>query len=73
MYSRFFAFGCSFTSYYWPTWADIIGQEFSDRYYNLAMCGAGNEFMFHFPLTEENEVDEYMDLDEITGKIFNEE
>jgi len=51
MYSRFFAFGCSFTSYYWPTWADIIGQEFSDRFYNLAMCGAGNEFMFH-KLTE---------------------
>jgi len=47
MYRRFFAFGCSFTSYYWPTWADIIGQEFGDNFYNLAMCGAGNEFMFH--------------------------
>jgi hypothetical protein len=47
MYNRFFTFGCSFTSYYWPTWADIIGQEFGDNFYNLAMCGAGNEFMFH--------------------------
>lgn len=47
MYSRFFAFGCSFTSYYWPTWADILGQEFRDNFYNLGMCGAGNEFIFH--------------------------
>ena len=47
MYKRFFAFGCSFTSYYWPTWADIIGQEFGNNFYNLAMCGAGNEFVFH--------------------------
>lgn len=51
MYNRFFAFGCSFTSYYWPTWADIIGQEFGNKFYNLAMSGAGNELMFH-KLTE---------------------
>lgn len=48
MYNRLFVFGCSFTSYYWPTWADIIGQEFdSENYYNFGMCGAGNEFIFH--------------------------
>lgn len=47
MYNRFFAFGCSFTGYYWPTWADIIGQEFGDNFYNLGTSGAGNEFMFH--------------------------
>ena len=26
-YKRFFAFGCSYTEYFWPTWPDIIGQE----------------------------------------------
>jgi hypothetical protein len=49
-YKRFFAFGCSFTQYHWPTWADIIGQEFS-TYYNYGKCGAGNFFIFQ-SLTE---------------------
>ena len=26
-YKRFFTFGCSFTCYMWPTWADIISKE----------------------------------------------
>ena len=41
---RFFAFGCSFTYYSWPTWADFIGTQF-DEYYNLGMPGCGNEFI----------------------------
>jgi hypothetical protein len=49
-YNRFFAFGCSFTQYYWPTWADIIGEEFSN-YYNYGKCAAGNFFIFQ-SLTE---------------------
>ena len=24
---RIFAFGCSFTKYYWPTWADVIASS----------------------------------------------
>lgn len=44
-YNRFFAFGCSFTSYYWPTWADIISKEFNESY-NYGKNGAGNFFIF---------------------------
>lgn len=43
---RFFAYGCSFTNYSWPTWADIIGRKF-DQYYNYGQYGAGNEFIFN--------------------------
>ncbi len=42
---RFFAFGCSWTLYHWPTWADIVGQNF-DQYYNYGQSGAGNRFIF---------------------------
>lgn len=45
-YNRIFAFGCSFTNYYWPTWADIIAHENPTAdYNNRAMPGAGNEFI----------------------------
>jgi hypothetical protein len=43
-YKRFFAFGCSLTKYYWPTWADIIASEISE-YYNYAQTGGGNLFI----------------------------
>ena len=38
---RMFSFGCSFTSYGWPTWADIVGQSF-DYYENCGASGTGN-------------------------------
>ncbi len=41
---RFFAFGCSYTYYCYPTWADIVGSQY-DEYYNQALFGAGNEFI----------------------------
>ena len=41
---RLFAFGCSFTRYNWPTWADLLGQEF-EGYYNYGRAGAGNLFI----------------------------
>lgn len=42
-YERIFAFGCSFTSYSWPTWADIIAfQNSHAKYYNYGMPGLGN-------------------------------
>lgn len=44
--SRLFAFGCSFTSWRWPTWADILGQEF-DYYENWGKPGAGNHYIFN--------------------------
>jgi len=43
-YKRFFAFGCSMTSYGWPTWADIIAQEIPE-YHNYAQSGGGNLFI----------------------------
>lgn len=40
---RIFAFGCSFTKYHWPTWADVIASEVPNaRFYNFGICGAGN-------------------------------
>jgi hypothetical protein len=44
-YKRFFAFGCSFTQYYWPTWADIVSKEFKESY-NYGRNGAGNFFIY---------------------------
>lgn len=46
MAPRLFTFGCSFTQYDWPTWADIIGRQF-DFYQNWGRCGAGNQFIFN--------------------------
>jgi len=43
---RFFAYGCSFTNYAWPTWADLIGGNF-DEYFNYGAGGAGNFYIFN--------------------------
>lgn len=43
-YQRFFAFGCSFTDYYWSTWADIIGAHVPE-YYNWGRSGQGNLYI----------------------------
>lgn len=43
---RLFTFGCSFTKYYWPTWADILAQDF-DKFENWGQIGAGNHFIFN--------------------------
>lgn len=45
MTKRFFAFGCSYTNFYWPTWADILGQSFYNDYYNYGREGAGNIYI----------------------------
>jgi hypothetical protein len=39
--SRCFAFGCSFTKWFYPTWADHIGMNFSE-YYNYANGALSN-------------------------------
>lgn len=42
-YQRIFAFGCSFTGYSWPTWADLIAYEAPHtEYFNHATPGSGN-------------------------------
>lgn len=43
--SRCFAFGCSFTKWYYPTWADYIGYNF-DEFYNFAQAGTSNTTQF---------------------------
>jgi hypothetical protein len=60
-YKRFFAFGCSMTSYGWPTWADIISQEIPESY-NYAQSGAGNLFIT-CQVTEANMRHKFTDTD----------
>lgn len=43
---RLFTFGCSFTQWEWPTWADIIHRDNFTGFHNLARCGAGNVYIF---------------------------
>jgi len=43
---RLFTFGCSFTKYHYPTWADIIAPNFSE-YQNWGDPGAGNNFILN--------------------------
>jgi hypothetical protein len=39
---RLFVFGCSYTKYYWPTWADLLSLNF-DYYENWGLGGVGNQ------------------------------
>jgi len=44
MTRRLFTFGCSFTHFKWPTWADILGKEFS-YFENWGRAGVGNVYI----------------------------
>lgn len=44
---RLFVFGCSFTQYRWPTWANIIAYDLNIPFYNYGRPGAGNYFIFN--------------------------
>jgi hypothetical protein len=46
MNTRLFTFGCSFTNYYWPTWADIMALNY-DHYQNWGATGGGNHYIFY--------------------------
>jgi hypothetical protein len=39
--SRLFTFGCSFTNWNWPTWADLLAEGY-DYYENWGFAGLGN-------------------------------
>lgn len=41
---RLFTFGCSFTNYVWPTWADILADQF-EQAENWGQAGASNHFI----------------------------
>ena len=40
---RLLTFGCSFTDYAWPTWADIMAADLGCDYENWAIGGGGNQ------------------------------
>ena len=45
---RIFAFGCSLTQYFYPTWADILIHQYRAKGYegsNWAKSGAGNQYI----------------------------
>lgn len=45
-YNRIFTFGCSFTNWYYPTWANIVHQCAPDTtMINLGQGGGGNSFI----------------------------
>lgn len=53
-YKRFFTFGCSFTGYKYPTWADIMSVNIPHaRFYNFGQSGGGNTFIAN-RITEAN-------------------
>ncbi len=41
-YDRLFTFGCSFTNFAWPTWADIIAYDLGIPFENYGRAGHGN-------------------------------
>lgn len=42
---RLFTFGCSFTSYAWSMWPEIIAYDLDIPLYNFGRTGAGNQFI----------------------------
>ena len=53
---RLFTFGCSFTGYYWATWANILADELNPtEFYNYGRSGAGNPFIFNALMIADSE------------------
>lgn len=45
-YKRLFTIGCSFTEYWYPTWANILSKSIPNaEFFNLGQCGASNPFI----------------------------
>jgi len=44
---RIFIFGCSFTNFRWPTWADMCRYSTDKPIYNFAQMGIGNVAIMH--------------------------
>jgi hypothetical protein len=44
--NRLFTFGCSFTHYHYPTWADIVAKNFTE-FQNWGDPGGGNNFILN--------------------------
>jgi len=54
--STLYTYGCSFTKYNWPTWADHMGKNFS-KFINYGSVGAGNHYILH-KLAESHAINE---------------
>jgi len=46
-YKRGFLFGCSFTKYHWPTWADVLSNQVDFPVINAGLSGIGNVGILH--------------------------
>ena len=46
MKTNLITFGCSFTKFDWPTWADFLSTYY-DEYTNYGQAGSGNRAIFH--------------------------
>ena len=58
---RIFAFGCSLTQYFYPTWADILLYQYKNKGYetsNWAKSGAGNMYI-NMRLWEANSIHKF--------------
>jgi len=42
---RLFAFGCSFTKYFWSTWPEMVADTLDVPFYNFGHSGAGNQYI----------------------------
>lgn len=61
-FERVFCFGCSWTHYKWPTWADICRYSTDKPVYNWGLRGIGNVGIFH-RLVEANLKHQFTDRD----------
>lgn len=57
---RLVTFGCSFTEYFWPTWANIISYDIDVPLYNYGKKGASNQYIFNMLM----QADHYLKLDQ---------
>ncbi len=57
---RLITFGCSFTEYVWPTWANIIAQDIGVPLYNYGRRGASNQYIFNMLM----QADYYLNLNQ---------
>lgn len=51
---RLFTFGCSFTSYHWATWAEILAYDLNVPFYNYGQSGAGNQYIANMVMQADN-------------------
>lgn len=61
---RIIIFGCSYTQYGWPTWANILGYDLNKEYHNFALPGLGNVGIMHRMIEADAKL-KFTDEDEI--------